>query len=188
MGLTGFLSFFGKASGKGTISCAASAGVAAAGGGDATGAAGVAAAGDDTAGTAATGAAGVAAAGGDDATGAAGVAAAGDDAAGVNGVGVAAGVAGEAPASAGTGLSASVAVLGLEGTSSTPLPSARIALPVSRPTCPAFGGPQLDVLYLTSARGGLDKDQLRDEPQAGGVFSANPGCRGLPESRFVLAR
>ena len=66
--------------------------------------------------------------------------------------------------------------------------SARIQLPVSRLTCPAFGGPALDVLYVTSARGGLDKDRLRDEPQAGGVFAAAAGWRGLPESRFVLAR
>jgi L-arabinonolactonase len=67
--------------------------------------------------------------------------------------------------------------------------TARIALPVSRPTCPAFGGPQLDVLYVTSARGGLAKDRLRDEPEAGGLFAVSaPGWRGLPESRFVLAR
>jgi L-arabinonolactonase len=66
--------------------------------------------------------------------------------------------------------------------------SARIALPVSRPTCPAFGGPALDILYLTSARGGLDRARLRDEPAAGGVFALKPGWRGLPESRFALAR
>ena len=64
----------------------------------------------------------------------------------------------------------------------------RIAMPVSRLTCPAFGGAALDVLYVTSARGGLSKERLRNEPQAGGVFSAQPGRRGLPESRFVLAR
>jgi L-arabinonolactonase len=66
--------------------------------------------------------------------------------------------------------------------------SARIALPVSRPTCPAFGGPALDTLYLTSARGGLDRERLRDEPSAGSVFALQPGRRGLPESRFALAR
>lgn len=65
--------------------------------------------------------------------------------------------------------------------------SARIALPVSRPTCPAFGGPALDVLYVTSARGGLSKDRLREEPHAGSVLALLPGWRGLPESRFELA-
>ena len=63
----------------------------------------------------------------------------------------------------------------------------RIALPVSRPTCPAFGGPALDRLFVTSARGGLARERLREEPQAGGVFVVEPGWRGLPESRFVLA-
>lgn len=64
----------------------------------------------------------------------------------------------------------------------------RIALPVSRVTCPAFGGPGLDTLYVTSARGGLSKERLREEPHAGGVFTAATRWRGLPETRFVLAR
>ena len=66
--------------------------------------------------------------------------------------------------------------------------SARISLPVSRVTCPAFGGPQGDTLYLTSARIGLDGEALAQQPAAGGVFQARPGWPGLPESRFVLAR
>lgn len=64
----------------------------------------------------------------------------------------------------------------------------RIAVPVSRPTCPALGGPGLDVLYVTSARGGLSKERLRAEPHAGGVFCAPSRWRGLPETRFVLER
>jgi L-arabinonolactonase len=63
----------------------------------------------------------------------------------------------------------------------------RLAMPVSRLTCPAFGGPDLDVLYVTSARGGLNKDRLRQEPHAGGVFAAATRWRGLPETRFLLA-
>lgn len=66
--------------------------------------------------------------------------------------------------------------------------SARIALPVMRPTCPAFGGAGLDVLYVTSARGGLDREALRLQPDAGGVFALQPGWRGLPEVRFRHAR
>jgi L-arabinonolactonase len=66
--------------------------------------------------------------------------------------------------------------------------SARIALPVSRPTCPAFGGPLLRDLYLTSARIGLDAARLAREPQAGGIFACEPGWTGLPEARFVPAR
>lgn len=64
----------------------------------------------------------------------------------------------------------------------------RIALPVSRPTCPAFGGPALDTLYVTSARGGLDREALREQPQAGGVFASRTRWRGLPEMRFRCAR
>ena len=63
----------------------------------------------------------------------------------------------------------------------------RIAMPVSRLTCPAFGGRALDVLYVTSARGGLGKERLREEPHAGGVFAAATRWRGLPETRFRLA-
>ena len=66
--------------------------------------------------------------------------------------------------------------------------TARIAMPVSRLTCPAFGGRDLAVLYVTSARGGLAKERLREEPEAGGVFTVQARWRGLPESRFVLAR
>lgn len=64
--------------------------------------------------------------------------------------------------------------------------SARILLPVSRPTCPAFGGPDLETLYITSARIGIPAEGLVRQPHAGGVFAAQPGWRGLPESRFVL--
>ncbi len=63
----------------------------------------------------------------------------------------------------------------------------RIALLVSRPTCPAFGGAQFDALYVTSARIGLDAAALQAQPQAGGVLRLAAGWRGLPESRFRLA-
>jgi len=63
--------------------------------------------------------------------------------------------------------------------------TARIALPVSRPTCVAFGGALLDRLFITSARIGLDAETLRAEPNAGGVFAVHPGRRGLQEHRFA---
>ncbi len=61
----------------------------------------------------------------------------------------------------------------------------RIKLPVTRPTCPAFGGPQLDQLYLTTARIGLSAQALQAQPQAGGVFAFTPGQRGQREHRFA---
>lgn len=64
----------------------------------------------------------------------------------------------------------------------------RIDVPVSQATCPAFGGPDLNRLFITTARTGLDAAALEGEPAAGGVFSVAPGWRGLPESRFVSTK
>jgi L-arabinonolactonase len=57
-------------------------------------------------------------------------------------------------------------------------------LPAPQPTCPAFGGPGLDVLYVTSATTGLSGRQLAEYGASGGVFAHAPGVRGLPEERF----
>lgn len=57
----------------------------------------------------------------------------------------------------------------------------RLELPVSQPTCPAFGGPDNRTLFVTSARVGLDPARLGDEPHAGGVFTARLAVAGLPE-------
>jgi sugar lactone lactonase YvrE len=61
-----------------------------------------------------------------------------------------------------------------------------VKVPVSRPTCPAFGGPDLKTLYITSAREGLTPDQLAAEPLAGGVFAINVDVPGLPENLFKV--
>jgi L-arabinonolactonase len=58
-------------------------------------------------------------------------------------------------------------------------------VPASQPTRPAFGGAALDTLYVTSARDGLDADMLARDPQAGALFAARAGMRGLPEPRFA---
>jgi sugar lactone lactonase YvrE len=58
-------------------------------------------------------------------------------------------------------------------------------LPTSNPTCPAFGGPLLGTLYLTTARHKLTEEQLASEPLAGALFViAGPGHRGLSQSAF----
>lgn len=59
-------------------------------------------------------------------------------------------------------------------------PFAQIDLPVSQVTCPAFGGAELDLLFVTSAREGLSEEQLAREPNAGDVFVYRPGVTGLP--------
>ena len=60
-----------------------------------------------------------------------------------------------------------------------------LRLPVQRPTSCAFGGPQLDRLYVTSARIGLDAKALESQPQAGGVFMIEGAGRGIPERPFA---
>ena len=58
-----------------------------------------------------------------------------------------------------------------------------LAVPVKKPAMCAFGGPQLDTLYVTSIRPGGD---LSDQPLAGGVFALNAGVCGLPEPSFAV--
>jgi len=60
-----------------------------------------------------------------------------------------------------------------------------VATPVQRPTSVAFGGADLDTLYVTSARIGLDPAALRQAPQSGGLFALDPGVRGLPEPEYA---
>ena len=68
------------------------------------------------------------------------------------------------------------------------LPSGQIdrvvAMPVPRPSSCAIGGASLDVLYVTSARIGLDAERLRRAPMSGSVFALRPGVSGLPSSLF----
>ena len=60
-----------------------------------------------------------------------------------------------------------------------------IHLPVPRPTSVMFGGPNLDVLYITSARTELSEAALNQSPLSGDLFCLQPGVRGLPEPRFA---
>ena len=60
----------------------------------------------------------------------------------------------------------------------------QIDMPVSRPTSCAFGGPDLDELFITTASN-LPPDRRAKEPQAGGVFRVRPGVGGLPAVDFA---
>jgi xylono-1,5-lactonase len=60
-----------------------------------------------------------------------------------------------------------------------------VALPVSQPTSPTFGGPALDQMFVTSARVGLTDDALSMQPNAGGLFMFEPGVVGLSERPFA---
>ena len=61
-----------------------------------------------------------------------------------------------------------------------------IEIPAPNVTCCCFGGPDLDTLYITTARTGLSGDALRTAPFAGGVFAlTGHGFRGRPAPRFA---
>lgn len=60
-----------------------------------------------------------------------------------------------------------------------------INLPVSRVTSCAFGGPERDELFMTSARDGLDETALAAQPHAGGLFHCRPGITGPPATPFA---
>jgi sugar lactone lactonase YvrE len=60
-----------------------------------------------------------------------------------------------------------------------------VALPVSRPTACAFGGPDLATLYVTTARFRLPPEKLAAEPDAGGLLALDVGARGLPEPMYL---
>lgn len=47
-----------------------------------------------------------------------------------------------------------------------------------------FGGKDLDTLYITTARSGLDEKQLEEYPTSGGLFSHRPKVKGTPITYF----
>ncbi|MXY33389.1 MAG: helix-turn-helix domain-containing protein [Boseongicola sp. SB0664_bin_43] len=57
-------------------------------------------------------------------------------------------------------------------------------LPVPRPTSVAFGGVNLETLYITSARTRLPATTLAEAPLSGGIFACTPGPIGLPAGQF----
>ena len=57
-----------------------------------------------------------------------------------------------------------------------------VRLPVTTPTSCAFGGDDLDILYITTASIASDEADLA--MGAGGVFRCRPGVQGAPVARF----
>ena len=53
-------------------------------------------------------------------------------------------------------------------------------------TCPAFGGPGLGTLFVTTARERLTAEALAAAPASGNTFAAPAPTRGLPEWRVLL--
>ncbi len=59
-----------------------------------------------------------------------------------------------------------------------------IQLPVTNPTCPAFGGNDLATLFITSHSQRFTPEAQAAEPMAGALLQLDVGVRGLPEPRF----
>ncbi len=60
-----------------------------------------------------------------------------------------------------------------------------IDVPVEKPTCTAFGGADLDTLYITTSRLGSSPERLASEPESGGLYAVKPGVKGLPDAPFA---
>jgi L-arabinonolactonase len=60
-----------------------------------------------------------------------------------------------------------------------------IEVPALKPTCCAFGGPDLATLYITTSRLQSTGEQLSAEPTAGSLFACRPGVRGIADAAFA---
>ncbi|WP_017523836.1 SMP-30/gluconolactonase/LRE family protein [Pusillimonas noertemannii] len=62
---------------------------------------------------------------------------------------------------------------------------ASVDLPVTRPTSCAFGGPSMDILFVTTATSRLGEEQLLEQPWAGCVLAIKGlGATGLQEPEY----
>jgi len=57
-------------------------------------------------------------------------------------------------------------------------------LPVANTTCLAFGGEQMDELYITTAWFMMSDEDRKANPMAGNLFRIKTDVKGLPEPMF----
>lgn len=62
-----------------------------------------------------------------------------------------------------------------------------IRVPAAQVTACAFGGSDLDELYITCARRGLSERALAEQPLAGGLFKVKPGVKGVRAFEYADA-
>jgi L-arabinonolactonase len=60
-----------------------------------------------------------------------------------------------------------------------------VEVPVRKPTCCAFGGKDLDVLFVTTSRLQSGDEEVAREPTSGSLFALRPGVHGLPDTPFA---
>jgi sugar lactone lactonase YvrE len=63
----------------------------------------------------------------------------------------------------------------------------KVELPVPRPTSCIFGGANLDVLFVTSAREGVSEEELARFPLSGSIFAIAGKARGVSVPPFAWA-
>lgn len=66
----------------------------------------------------------------------------------------------------------------------------KVPVPAHNVTAAAFGGPDLDILYITTASVDMTDEEKEKYPDAGSIFTYKPGVKGVKadvfgESRFV---
>jgi len=60
-----------------------------------------------------------------------------------------------------------------------------LKMPIQRPTSCTFGGPEMNLLFVTSARIDLSSSVLEKQPLAGSVFLIKTDVTGIPEPMFL---
>ena len=63
---------------------------------------------------------------------------------------------------------------------------AEVRVGAAHSSCPAFGGPSLQTLYVTTAQEHMSEDDLANQPLAGAVFSVETPFQGQAEHRVIL--
>ena len=62
---------------------------------------------------------------------------------------------------------------------------AEVAVPAPHVSSCVFGGPRRDILFVTTARVGLDESALAANPLSGGLFQIQTGTEGMPTFEFA---
>lgn len=61
----------------------------------------------------------------------------------------------------------------------------KIDLPCANVTCCTFGGNKLNTLFITTARQGMSKEELKEQPHAGGIFAIDVQTQGYLPHKFA---
>ncbi len=61
----------------------------------------------------------------------------------------------------------------------------KVIVPAPHTTSCAFGGKDLNTLYITTGRQGLSDEQKEQYPGSGGLFAVKPGVKGVPANFYL---